>query len=251
MSTEVIPFDYAGNPIRVLTDEQGEPWFVAKDVCDVLGLTWSGNRISNVPAEWRGMTSVVTRHQNQHGTWIDQEVEVSTLSEPGLYFFINRSDSPIALPFQRWVAGVVLPRIRKTGGYIQGEESMNEDELVLRAMQVLQKKVETLRATIEAQQPKVEAFDQLMDSKALYNFRNAARILGIPERTFITMLRRDKYLTHEGGNTPYVRHRKTGLFIVRVYINTWNLHGGSQTLITARGLEHGQFCFSVLTEVRL
>lgn len=95
----------------------------------MLGLTWSGNRIAHVPAEWQRMTSVVTRKKTRGNSYIDQEVEVSTLSEPGLYFFINRSDSPVALPFQKWVNGEVLPRIRKTGGYVMGEEKMSLAQL--------------------------------------------------------------------------------------------------------------------------
>lgn len=93
--------------VRVVTRD-GEPWFVAKDVADALDYTWSGSRISHVPDEWRGVTSVVTPSGTQ---------EMAVLSEPGLYFFLGRSDKPKALPFQKWFASEVLPSIRKTGSY--------------------------------------------------------------------------------------------------------------------------------------
>ena len=86
----------------------GEPWFVARDVAEALGYTWSGSRFSHVPEEWKGMTSVVTPGGEQ---------EMLVISEPGLYFFLGRSDKPAALPYQKWIAGDVVPTIRKTGHY--------------------------------------------------------------------------------------------------------------------------------------
>ena len=94
--------------VRVVMKD-GEPWFVARDVAEALGYTWSGSRIAHVPDEWKGVTSVVTPGGTQ---------EVATLSEPGLYFFLGRSDKPAALPYQKWIAGDVAPSIRRTGGYL-------------------------------------------------------------------------------------------------------------------------------------
>ena len=67
------------------------------------------------------------------------------INESGLYSLIMSSKLPSAKKFKRWVTSEVLPSIRKTGGYIAGEENMNEDELILKAMNVLNKKVENLR----------------------------------------------------------------------------------------------------------
>lgn len=105
--SSLIPFRFDSHSVRVI-DVDGSPWFVAKDVCAALGLTWSGSRITHVPEEWRGMTSVVTPYGAQ---------EMAVLSEQGLYFFVCRSDKPKALPFQKWLAGDVLPAIRRTGEY--------------------------------------------------------------------------------------------------------------------------------------
>ncbi len=87
---------------------EGAPWFVAKDVCLALEYQWHHNLLSHVPDEWKGSNPITTPGGVQ---------EMLTLSEPGLYFFVNRSDKPLALPFQKWVAGEVLPAIRQTGGY--------------------------------------------------------------------------------------------------------------------------------------
>lgn len=106
--SELTPFAFGENLVRTLTDEQGNPWFVAKDVALALGYEWNGSaRISHVPEEWRRVTSVVTPGVQ----------EMLTLSEQGLYFFLGRSDKPGALPFQKWLAGEVLPALRRTGVY--------------------------------------------------------------------------------------------------------------------------------------
>ena len=96
--------------VRTFRDKAGEPLFVAKDVALALGYEWNGNaRIAHIPAEWRGVTSVVTPSGTQ---------EMVVLIEQGLYFFLGRSDKPKALPFQKWLAGEVLPAIRRTGRYV-------------------------------------------------------------------------------------------------------------------------------------
>lgn len=100
-------FDFGEKPIRTVKKD-GEVWFVAKDVAVALDYTWSGNRTAHVPEEWRGVTSVVTPSGEQ---------EMQVLSEQGLYFFLGRSDKPKSLPFQKWIAGEVLPQLRRTGTY--------------------------------------------------------------------------------------------------------------------------------------
>jgi hypothetical protein len=107
-------FGFEGREVRVIV-EKGEPWFVAKDVAEALGYTWNGTqRIEHVPEEWRGVISVVTPSGKQ---------DMAVLSEQGLYFFLGRSDKAAALPFQKLVAGTILPTIRKTGSYtVPGRE---------------------------------------------------------------------------------------------------------------------------------
>ena len=100
--------EFENHPVRMWQDDKGGLVIVAKDVALALGYTWSGNRFDHVPAEWKGVTSVVTPGGLQ---------DMLTLTEQGLYFFLGRSDKPAALPFQKWLAGEVLPSIRKTGGY--------------------------------------------------------------------------------------------------------------------------------------
>ena len=101
-------FKYGNNDVRVTTDLKGEPWWVAKDVADQLGYIWDSNLLLPVPQEWKGTKRIRTLGGMQ---------EMLILSEQGLYFFLSRSNKALALPFQKWLAGEVLPSIRKTGSY--------------------------------------------------------------------------------------------------------------------------------------
>ena len=119
MTERLMPFAFEEQLVRCRLDEHGEPWFVAKDVALALGYQWNGvSRIAHVPEEWRRVTSVVTLRGD--------EQNMQLLSEQGLYFFVARSDKPRALPFQKWLAGEVLPSLRRTGRYAlpeAGEEA--------------------------------------------------------------------------------------------------------------------------------
>lgn len=104
-----VVFNFKNHSVRQVT-LNGEPGFVAKDVAEALGYKWAGIRsVQHVPSEWRGVESVSTPSGNQ---------DMHILTEQGLYFFLGRSDKQAAIPFQKWLAGDVLPAIRKTGAYV-------------------------------------------------------------------------------------------------------------------------------------
>lgn len=105
--SNLIPFQFESFNVRTLV-ETGEVWVVAKDVAEALGYKWQPNLIGHVPEKWKGINRISTPGGNQ---------EMSVLSEQGLYFFLGRSDKPKALPFQMWLAGEVVPSIRKQGYY--------------------------------------------------------------------------------------------------------------------------------------
>ena len=110
VANQVRPFLFESKEIRVVNDANGEPLFVAKDVLAALGYAVDNvtNRINHVPEEWRGSNRITTTEGVRM---------MSVLTEQGLYFFLGRSDKPKALPFQKWLAGEVVPSIRKTGAY--------------------------------------------------------------------------------------------------------------------------------------
>ena len=99
---------YKNSPVRIV-EKGGEPWFVAKDVCDILALGNPRSSIALLDEDERGVHSMDTPSGKQ---------EMGIISEAGLYSLIIRSRKPEAKAFKRWVTHDVLPSIRKTGAYL-------------------------------------------------------------------------------------------------------------------------------------
>ncbi|ALR04344.2 hypothetical protein XFPR_07030 [Xylella fastidiosa] len=107
----ITPFQFESHAVRTVVDDQGEVWFVATDVMDALDYAATSNpaRVTeHIPSEWVRVNPIHTNVGDR---------KALCLAEPGLYFFLARSDKPKALPFQKWIAGEVLPTLRKTGTY--------------------------------------------------------------------------------------------------------------------------------------
>jgi prophage antirepressor-like protein len=139
---QIIPFNFESKQIRTAVTD-GEFWFVAKDVAEALGYQWAGIRnIQHIPAEWRGVESVSTPSGTQ---------EMHVISEQGLYFFLGRSDKSKALPFQKWVAGNVLPQIRKTGSYVPEDVLQNLKDLQERVLELETNRSITEKLLLRAQ----------------------------------------------------------------------------------------------------
>lgn len=122
-------FDYKSNKIRTV-EVNGEPWFVLKDVCTVLGISNGRNVAARLDEDEKGVYSVDTLGGKQ---------KIGIVNESGLYDVLLRSEKKEAKPFRKWVTKEVLPSIRKTGGYIAGQEQMTDLELLAQANLVSQR----------------------------------------------------------------------------------------------------------------
>lgn len=109
MNSEIQTFNFNNTSIRTLTDENGDPWFVAKDVCDVLGYTNASKAISDHVDPEDKLNNESLSSLGQRGGWL--------VNESGLYSLILSSKLPTAKEFKRWVTHEVLPSIRKHGIY--------------------------------------------------------------------------------------------------------------------------------------
>ncbi len=114
----LLPLGYEGRQVRVITHEQGAPWFVAADVCDVLGFGNSRQVLERLDDDERGTASIPTPGGIQ---------SLTTVNEPGLYSLILGSRKPEARAFKRWVTHEVLPAIRSTGSYGTASTLTSED----------------------------------------------------------------------------------------------------------------------------
>ena len=126
MDSSIQIFSNGDFSIRTTTDNNGTFWFVAKDILTALEYSADSNPsrvMQSVPDIWKGVKRIHTPGGEQ---------EMLCLTEQGVYFFLGRSDKPKALPYQMWIAGDVVPQIRRTGSYSVSSSSTSKDELELR-----------------------------------------------------------------------------------------------------------------------
>jgi len=148
-------FNFGERPIEVHT-VNGEPWWVAKDVCEVLGIKQPTRATEGLDDDEKGVTTIHTPGGRQ---------QVLTVNEAGLYSLILRSRKPEAKAFKRWITHDVLPAIRRTGGYVPEAQTAALTQAievlssVVSAQTALAQRVEQLGAQVEqlmAGKPAVE-----------------------------------------------------------------------------------------------
>ena len=228
--------------VRTLLIE-GEPWFIGKDVANILGYERATKAIQDrVDVEDRIFldetqsqirTEFHYRELGQRGGWI--------ISESGLYCLILASKLPASKKFRRWVTSEILPSIRKYGGYITPTkledifDNPHNLATFLKQMLHLTEENLNLQSTISTLEPKAQYFDSIVDGNLLINFRTTAKEIGIKPMFFIGFLLDRNYLYRDTKQVlnPYQTHVENGLFQMKEY--TRHGHAGTQTLITPKG----------------
>jgi len=220
--------------VRVL-EQDGEPWFVGKDVANMLGYQNSRKALADhVDEEDKGVTKCDTLGGMQ---------DTVIINESGLYSLILRSQLPEAKAFKRWITHEVIPSIRKTGGYIQGQETLSDEELLEKALLVAQRRIaererqlEEKTRQVELMQPKADYFDALVDANLLTNFRDAAKELGVGQKELIDFCLESGFIYRTPTGKIRPRKEFTGdMFVLKDFHD--GDRAGVQTLITPRGKE--------------
>ena len=219
-----------------------EPWFVGKDVAEVLGYSNPNEAIQDHIDDEDKLNSKTLPsfklNLGQRGGWL--------INESGLYSLILSSKLPNAKEFKRWVTSEVLPSIRKYGGYIAGQQYLSPEELMARALVVAQntlaerdKRISELTVHNQIMQPKADYFDELVDRSLLTGIRETAKELGVKPKEFVSLLLTWKYLyrTQSGKLMPYQIHVDAGLFELKECYNEKTQWSGTQTLVTPKGRE--------------
>ena len=207
----------------------GEPWFVAVDVCSVLDLSNPTIAVSRLDEDERAKFN------------LGRQGDATIVNEPGLYTLVLGSRKPEAKAFKRWITHEVIPAIRKHGVYITDEKLKlfaEHPELLDALMKSLYAThAENLRHRAERQTllPKADYYDAFMDADGCTNLRTTAKELNVPERWFARFLQQTGFLYRSpaGNLMPYALPRNRGLFRVRDYVR--NGHSGAYTLITPMG----------------
>ena len=254
MENKMQAFNFEGNETRVVV-ENGELWVVAKDVAETLGYSKASmdtmaKLLGAVPPEWR------TRKPFPGG---GRELEIWCLSEQGLYFFLGRSDMPKALPYQKWIAGEVVPAIRRHGVYITPdkiEEILTDPDSIIKIAQTLKEerakrlaleiKRDELEAEVEAARPDVEFAEAVERSEGCILVREFAKMLcqkgiDIGEKRLYAILREKGFLITQRGrdwNMPTQKSAANKLFRIKETVD-FDDYGNERlyrtTLVTGAG----------------
>lgn len=177
MNTEIQTFNFNTAPLRTLIDKNGDPWFVAKDVCNIL-------EISNPSDALQSLDDDEKTNLGNSYVWPEPGRRPLIISEPGLYRLVMRSRKPEAKDFQRWVTHEVLPTIRKTGGYISTVEADLDEDILAKAVLIAQKTIDLKNQQLRAKdeqimelEPKAKALDTFTDVEDRLLVRDAAKVL--------------------------------------------------------------------------
>ena len=172
MNNEIQQFYFNNAALRTLTDEAGEPWFVAKDVCDILEISNPSDALKRLDDDERSRFN------------LGRQGETNIVNEAGLYALVLGSRKPEAHEFKRWVTHEVLPQIRRTGGYIPASETDDDITILAKAVMIGQRTMEEQKQRIADQQsridelqPKASAWDNFVDIPDALSVRDSAKLL--------------------------------------------------------------------------
>lgn len=193
-------FNFQSNEVRVVKDDNGEPWFVAKDVCEVLGLTNPSEALKSLDSDEK---STLRNSEGRAGAGAQR---FNIINESGLYALVIRSNKPNARKFRKWVTSEVLPSIRKHGGYIASNGTESVEELYMRAMESLHAALERQKAItaeqtkqLEQQAPDVEYCNTVLAAKNLHTVNSIATHLGTTAVRLNRLLSLHGWIYRKGG----------------------------------------------------
>ena len=166
--------------VRTATDEKGEPWFCAKDLCDVLGYKNSSCAVNqHVRSSDVAKRYVARLAKNRFGVCEGkmQVVQMIFVNESGFYALVLGSKLPTAVKFKDWVTSVVLPQIRKTGGYIPVKEGESEEETIRNAEEILRATLKKKEELLEQQRKLIEEQKARLDGQKAWIADQDARLI--------------------------------------------------------------------------
>lgn len=206
--------------IRV-AEINGEPWFVGKDLAAKLGYFDTRKAVAMHVDEDDKTNCPITDS-------LGREQDTTIINESGMYSLVLSSKLPTAKKFKHWITSEVLPSIRKNGGYIAGQESLSDEELLSKALIVAQNKIRERDAliqkqaeVIEQQRPKTIFADAVSASKQSILIGELAKLIcqngvEIGQKRLFNWLRENGYLMRDGRtNIPKQKYVEMGLFEIK------------------------------------
>lgn len=198
--------------IRALRGDDGEPMFVAKDVCAALEIKNSRDALARLDDDEKGVVLTDTPGGEQ---------QMQAVNEAGLYVLVLSSRKPEAKAFKRWVTHEVLPAIRRDGGYMVARDETPE-ETMARAFVIAQATIDRQKSRIAELEPKALFADAVAASDGTCLVGELAKMmrqngLTVGQNRLFAMLREDGYLGNVGNNrnVPTQRAMDLGLFRIK------------------------------------
>lgn len=216
MNNEIQQFYFNNAALRTLTDEAGEPWFVAKDVCDILEISNPSDALKRLDDDERSRFN------------LGRQGETNIVNEAGLYALVLGSRKPEAHEFKRWVTHEVLPQIRRTGGYIPASETDDDITILAKAVMIGQRTMEEQKRRIAEQQsrivelePKALFADAVAASDGTCLVGELAKMLrqnglNIGQNRLFQLLRDDGFFGKSGSNRNVPTQKAMGLGLFRI-----------------------------------
>jgi len=239
-------FSYEGHDIRMIIDTQtGEPWFVAKDVAEVLGYANPSRSVQDHCKYAKLLKTTDSGVLDEIGPR-----GILIIPESDVYRLIMKSRLPEAEKFEEWVVGTVLPSIRKNGSY--GIQQLSRLDIARMLVESEEERL-ALTAKVQKDAPKVAGFDVFMNCKDTQSFEEVAKTLGMSAQRLTARLRARGYLFKEKygkryPNKPIQEYLDAGWFkrVQHPDANTGAIR--SRTRVTPKGadeirtlVEEGEF----------
>lgn len=200
-------FKFNENNFRVIAKD-GEPWFVAKDICTVLGLSNVSQSLAILDEDERGIISNDAIEEQSFTKYT-----VLIVNESGFYNLVLSSRKPEAKIFKKWVTSEVLPAIRKNGSYSTTQyKAPATYAQALRELAESVEQKEAMQKQLEKQRPAVEFYQAVTDSSDTMDMMTVAKLLGTGRNRLFAFLREEKILIKDADSLPYQQYIDAGYF---------------------------------------
>jgi len=252
-------FDFKGQKITTILDKKNSPWWIVREVCDVLGLENVTRAVSSLDDDEKNTFTI--------NKGIPGNPTKLVINEPGLFTLILRSRKPAAKKFKRWVTHEVLPALRKTGRYemettspvdlppldrqilktvrkylskgmnITNREWTEKVQKITVECSIVKDERDQLKLQLEEYKEKAQGFERLCERRKGINYTDAANFLGIRPTDFRFFMEQKKYINKHGR--PYSKyHVGKQFFTAREKENPKTGVWYHDYLITMKGLNH-------------
>jgi anti-repressor protein len=219
--SEIVPFDFDDHQVRVIVDLEGNPWWVAADVCAVLDISNVSMAVTRL--DEADVSSAEVRSGGQDRT-------MKIVNESGLYDLVLDSRKPAARRFRRWVTSEVIPSIHRTGSYSAAPAIPQTYADALRAYAAEVEAHELANAKVAELEPAAEFHDRFMNSGGLSSMTDLADMFSTSVGKFtgwlvdLGIFRKGEYDQFPGRRMPRKKYQDAGLFEVRIECSDRGVH---------------------------